>query len=477
MGEELLREIQNWKLEAKLEDSERYFFEVAEVDSIRSGHKSYVIGRKGTGKTAIGERFLVREHKDNAHSTKLSFKNFPFNELYNNKDTIFTRPNQFITIWKYIVYMTICRLTRDNPKVNYTARAYCEKLIPANDMTSIARLIPRWVGKDFELKIFGTEGKLSVDKKAVIDPANWGAKVDILERFILTEIDNSSYFVLFDELDEDYKDVIEKYQSNEYIDLITSLFKAVQDIRSVFKTKSHSIFPVVFIRNDIYELIQDSDKNKWNDLRVDLNWDEAKIKNLLAFRISRANNSSGSILAFTDAWNLLFRQGGVPVGDRQKERMEIFDYIARSTLLRPRDFVRYLQVAATAEVEKRQNLIAPITVRAVDKAFSNYLRDEFVDEIHAVLPDINAILDILSQLRKQTLSIDEFKRAYENKLAGGQLKLADADLVLRILFHFSIIGNVGNKVMFFRYLNRDATLNVSERIAIHRGLFKSLQII
>jgi hypothetical protein len=143
MGAELLREIQNWKLEAKLEDSERYFFEVAEVDSIRSGHKSYVIGRKGTGKTAIGERFLVREHKDNAHSTKLSFKNFPFNELYNNKDTIFTRPNQFITVWKYIIYMTICRLMRDNPKVNYSARAYCEKLIPANDVTSIARLIPR----------------------------------------------------------------------------------------------------------------------------------------------------------------------------------------------------------------------------------------------------------------------------------------------------------------------------------------------
>jgi len=100
-----------------------------------------------------------------------------------------------------------------------------------------------------------------------------------------------------------------------------------------------------------------------------------------------------------------------------------------------------------------------------------------VDEIHAVLPDINAILDTLSQLRKQTLSIDEFKRAFENKLARGQLKLADVDLVLRILFHFSIIGNVGNKVTFFRYLNRDATLNLSERIAIHRGLFKSLQII
>jgi hypothetical protein len=477
MGIELLQELQNWKLEAKLEDSERYFYEVAEVNSIRRGHKSFVIGRKGTGKTAIGERFLVKDRDDNAHSTKLSFKNFPFNELYNNKDTIYTRPNQFITIWKYIIYMSVCKLMRDNPKVNYTARAYCEKLIPTNDITSIARLIPRWVGKDFELKIFGSGRKVSVEKQAAVESTHWGSKVDILEKFILNEIDTSSYFVLFDELDEDYKDVLSRYQSNDYVDLITSLFKAVQDIRSIYRSNRQNIIPVIFIRNDIYELIQDSDKNKWSDLKVELNWDEAKIKNLLAFRISRAFNSAGAILPFTEAWDLIFRGGGVPVGHRQNRRKEIFQYIAGSTLLRPRDFVRYLQVAATAEIEKGHSVITPITVRTVDKAFSNYLRDEFVDEIHAVLPDINEILEILSQLRKQTMAINEFRLAYKDKLSGGQLKLADADLVLRILFHFSVIGNVGNKVTFFRYLNRDATLNFSERIAIHRGLYKSLQII
>jgi hypothetical protein len=477
MAFELLRELQNWKLEAKLEDSERYFFEVAEVDSVRRGSKSYVIGRKGTGKTAIGEKFLTQKKRSDSFSTRLSFKNFPFNELYRNKDLIFTRPNQFITIWKYIIYMSVCQLMRDNPRINYDARADLQKLLPSDDITNISRLIPRWVGRDFELKIFGSGGRIGVDKRSAVDATDWGAKVEILEKFISTQIDNASYFILFDELDEDYKDVIEKYQSHEYIDLITSLFKAVQDVRSIFKKDQRRIYPVIFIRDDIYELIQDSDKNKWNDLKVELNWDESKIRNLLAFRISRARDPSGEILRFDDAWHQVFERGLVPVGEGQRKGMSIFEYIARSTLLRPRDFVRYLQVAAAAEIEKGSNVVSPFTVRSVDKAFSNYLRNEFVDEIHAVLPDINVILDIFSQLRKQTLKISEFKNAYQRRVEQSNIKNKDSDLVLRILFHFSVIGNVGNNVIFFRYINREATLNLNEGITIHRGLFKSLQII
>lgn len=478
MIETLLGEFENWKLEAKLEDSERYFYEVAEVDAIKRGNKSYVIGRKGTGKTALGERFLTHRGAFPYLSAKVSFKNFPFNRLYSNKDKIFTRPNQFITIWKYIIYMSVCRLMRDNQRINYDARTYLQKLVPGDDTHNIARLIPRWVAKDFEIKIFGTGGKISNDKSVDTDAEDWSTKVEILERFILSEGDESSYFVLFDELDEDYKDVIDKYQSDEYIDLITSLFKAVQDVRSVFRSSRSKVLPVVFLRDDIYELLQDSDKNKWNDLKVELSWDEKKIQNLLAFRISRAIDPKGTIRSFGEAWSSAFDPGGVPFGHRQQSRMPVFQYIARSTLLRPRDFVRYIQVAAEEQLKnKPPRRISPDTVRVVDKAFSNYLRSEFVDEIHAILPDINEVLQILSQTRKQQLSRDEFIRVFNQKASEGKLKTTDPDFVLRILFHFSVIGNVGNKVSFYRYLNKEATFNFREPISVHRGLFKSLQII
>ena len=46
----ILEEIEDWKLEAKLESSERYFYHTRIVDRIAAGKKCFVIGRKGTGK-------------------------------------------------------------------------------------------------------------------------------------------------------------------------------------------------------------------------------------------------------------------------------------------------------------------------------------------------------------------------------------------------------------------------------------------
>ncbi|HWN09698.1 MAG TPA: hypothetical protein VNO50_10595 [Pyrinomonadaceae bacterium] len=52
---DLLRTIADWKLEAKLEDNDRYFFHTSDVDLLENGSRCYVIGRKATGKTAISE--------------------------------------------------------------------------------------------------------------------------------------------------------------------------------------------------------------------------------------------------------------------------------------------------------------------------------------------------------------------------------------------------------------------------------------
>ena len=89
---DLIKEIAtNWKLEAKSEDVERYFFHMNEVETILGGNKNYVIGGKGTGKTAISEFILNKGKNGNGvYCEKLSFKNFPFNDLYNLSNEKYT---------------------------------------------------------------------------------------------------------------------------------------------------------------------------------------------------------------------------------------------------------------------------------------------------------------------------------------------------------------------------------------------------
>lgn len=99
-----------------------------------------------------------------------------------------------------------------------------------------------------------------------------------------------------------------------------------------------------------------------------------------------------------------------------------FEFISGSTHLRPRDFIRYIQVCAEDTLTQGYKQIHPKTIKFVDKAFSNYLRDEIVDEIHALLPDINNILQIISQIRKQTFTVTEFKEVYRSYLDAGTIK-------------------------------------------------------
>lgn len=350
------------------------------------------------------------------------------------------------------------------------------RLYAPDPVSSLQKWIKKWTAKDFELKILGTGGKIGWQSNT--NEATWIERVDALEEVIARYADDSTYYVIFDELDEDYKNIMEANQNKNYTALLTGLFKAVQDVKAVFKNSKFKIYPIIFLRDDIYSLISDADKTKWDDFKIELDWDTQKIKRLLAFRISRAIDPQSKAMTFEKAWEHLFVKRPVMIGNRQKEEISIFEFITRNTQLRPRDYIKYLQACAEANDDKFHK-IHPTVVKTVGKQFSNYLKRELEDEIHGVIPNIAAVLDVISQIRKQTFSIKEFVAAYDNKFKNEEGKNMDADFILKILFLFSVIGNQPKQKnqTVFRYTNKEAELNYSEPLVVHRGLFKALQIL
>jgi hypothetical protein len=473
---DLVKEVANWKLEARNEDNDRYFFYVREVAVIESGDRCYVIGRKGSGKTAISE-YLARKEGFDVFSQKLTFKNFPFNILYQLTNDKFTMPNQYITLWKYLIYNTICKQMLKNESIDRDVRENLQSVYGDDDKT-LDQNVTSWTAKEFSLGFSWLGMKIQRDTKAPVSPAAWIETVTALEQLITKHIDNSQYFIIFDELDEDYRDIIDPSQYKQYTALITSLFKAVQDIKKIFSDKAKfKILPVIFLRDDIYEIIQDSDKNKWNDFKIELSWDKEKIQKLIAFRITRAINSNTSKqLSFDQAWEKLIGKSIMRIGTGGKNQIDSFEFITRSTYLRPRDLVKYLQASAELALNG-DGLIHSTTIKKVDTAFSNYLKAELIDELFAILPDITNILDTISQIGKWNFSFQEFDEAYQEQHKRNKMSSQDVGFVLQVLFLFSVIGNqLRHDYFLFRYQNREARLNFKARIVVHRGLFKSLQI-
>ncbi|TPL81208.1 hypothetical protein FJ941_16395 [Mesorhizobium sp. B2-3-13] len=469
----ILKEIKDWKLEAKLDDIKRYFFNIRQLDEIVSGDSCYIVGRKGTGKTALVQYIseLARPHK---FATKLSFKNFPFNELYKQENSQFTRPNQYITLWKLIIYSFVCRMMVADGSLDPLLRDRIRKAFPPVNSDSLNALIGRWVAGDVGISIFGTGFNFGnwFQKKNAYSLAD---KVENLEAFLEKNVGDSSYYVLFDELDEDYKNIFEVYKGSEYIDLLTSLFKAVQDVKSRFGHSTHGILPIIFLRDDIYDILQDADKNKWKDFEFDLEWNNSDIRQMLAYRLSKVIGQEET--DFEKIWYSIMSRDPVEYANGRKNAPS-FEYISRSTHGRPRDYIRYLQVCAEMQLDRGGGNIEADVIRDADKSYSNYLKDELLDEIHGLIPDINTIFSIISQIRKWILDVDEFRGAYRSHLKSGSVKTKDVNFVLQTLFYFSVIGNVARQgTHIFRHANPDAKLNFTEKIVVHRGLMKALQIL
>ena len=477
--EHALRNIaNNWQLDAVQEDIEKYFYITDEVGSIKSGRNCYVIGRKGTGKSAICQHIL-RLKTYNIFTESLSFKNFPFNELYAHQDTAYTNNNQYITFWTYLIYLYVCKMLSDNASISSDFCNAIKDIIPDLDPNKLPRTIKRWTSVEFGAQLAEKIGSLSLKFDATLQKTDkpWIERTNTLEDLIIRYCDNCEYYIVFDELDEDYC-VSSEEEKRSYINLLKGLFKAVQKVRSVFKARNLRIKPIIFLRDDIYAQISDSDKNKWSDFKLELSWTPEKLKHLLAYRISRENDQLG--IAFDNAWDSVFvhdlriRYGG-------KRMIPVFDFILNNTHLRPRDVISYLKCCCSIALQNNKSRVDWREVKAADREFSNYFKNELEDEITPLIPQINVIWKMITEMRKLIFSVKDFEETLEEY---QQQKMVDmhitASSILEILFNFSILGNqhkTQEKTFFFKYQQTNMTYNRHERLVVHRGLLKSLQLI
>lgn len=471
----LLKKLDNeWKLDAKEEDI-KYFYHTEETASVLSGEKYMIIGRKGEGKTAIAT-FIYKNIGAGAYADKLSFKNFPFNTIYNYSDNRYPNPSQYITFWKYLIYVSICKqMVRDN-NINSNIRDNLVKLFPTKRRAeNLKNLIPKITVKEFGFQVLSTGLNIATSREK--HELEWIDIVDILENVILENVTSTSkYYVIFDELDEEYKDFTSSEEEKDYFALVTGLFKAINETRNIFKDEGLLIYPIVFLRSDIFQRINYSDKNKWSDYLINLEWTPEKLRSLIKARINVLTGTRSK--DFLHAWKKIGINKKVEMGNKQNYRESPIDYILRSTHNRPRDIIKYLKEASKIAARKNYTLIGPKVIKEADAPFSEYMKQEISDEIYSVLPEYNEIFSILSIIRKQTFNPSEFVDVYQEKVRNQNLRNRGAEAVLNILFEFSIIGNVPSMDTrsIFKYENESARFNFKENIRVHRGLYKALQI-
>lgn len=471
----------NWDTEASNEDADKYFFNYTEVDTILTGKKCFVIGRKGTGKTAICHH-IEQINTYDSFTAKLSFKNFPFNLLYNCPDLNYQPKHRYITVWMELIYMNICKMFIKNESISQEIRDKLKTAFPhyiGGKLESEVKNLKNYdvhASLTFPLRAGGEVGVKVENSPAKTDtPFEWTDNVSILEDIIHQYCDESKYYLVFDELDEDYSDIYSDEYKDKYLPLLTGLLKAVQKIRAEFKDRS--IFPVVFLRDDIYKQIKDPDKTKWDSQLVHLKWDVEKLKSLLAYRISKDIGKERQ--PFNDAWNNIVSFYGrtIKYGNNKIQNISTADYMFMNTHLRPRDVVKYLICCSGHALENQRNYLNISDFKYANSAFSESLRGELEDELQAIIPNIEMLWRLLSDIRKQIFTYDEFKAHFlEYKSSFPEY---DEQSLLDVLFNFSIVGNqdrADKNKYYYKYQEMTRSFSKYLPIVIHKGLLKTLQI-
>lgn len=475
----------NWGSdEAKNDENLReYFFEFPRFNNLKNGTYRYVIGRKGTGKTAVIERIKQFAEDDPlAFYSMLSLRDFPIQDLRSLRDASYRDKAQFVPIWQFLIYIEICKLIlRDESISNIDTIKELKEFLDINNLlnslgfsetvknlkqtNSKLSILAKWIGAE----------KAKSDTKEQITSIHYNKIVKILEEKICTINTDCEFWIFIDELDEGYKTGDQNLRL-----LLLALLRAVEDTTLYLSKKLIKFRPLLVLRSDIFDSLEDNDLNKLDDYILRLKWTSEDtvstggvflLKEVISARIhnSLPNKNWDSIVQDKD-------------DNLPPKTSTTWKYIANRTFERPRDIIKFLKFCSEAFVydNKYHNKLTFNEVKNAENRYSDWLYKELRDEIQAHLPCWKEAFQCLTSIGK-----GRFPKSMLDELLEKNIEIKkwlnsnnkNTNDIIELLFDFGIVGNLDNKGRWlFKYKDEDLSWSEDMDLIIHFGLHRKLRI-
>ncbi|WP_129217773.1 P-loop ATPase, Sll1717 family [Lichenibacterium ramalinae] len=448
-----------------------YFLFTNAVESISKGKSFLVLGRKGTGKTAIVRHFT--ERSQGRFSKALNLRGYPWNVHAQIVDHGASDIEAYVASWKYIVAVEISALVLSHPSVslsidapllrtflidNYggTSPQLSDILRPKKLKLSKASFQPAIMGNQIggiELSRTGKDHQLGLELSALTN-----AIMACVQK-VIREAKISSLSLHFDELDQGLSRLDESRTK-----MLVGLILAVRELRIENKKSGSPIDLIVYLRSDIWEDMQFSDKNKISQgLSLSLEWNPESLLQLIEARI---HAKTGSTLGWHGLIDEVLMRGS----------QSKWNHILARTFLRPRDVIRFLNTALIT-AKKRDTNAEKFTNKDIVKSrdeYSSYLKSELDDEIRPHWPYWDEALQACSAISTLTFDVEQFEREYKRRKSPKNE--TDFREALAYLYRFSVLGyekrsGYGGRTWAFQYTDPEAGWdNAATQFKVHLGL-------
>jgi hypothetical protein len=447
-----------------------------------------VVGKKGSGKTAIFKKMLTHRAHD-YFCLGHTFSDYPWHHHDLQARVGIPDFDKFTHSWKYLILLSLSKIILnfdhsipfddDSMALTVKIESFVVDTYGTRDPDITQLFTP---SKTLKLKPhFELDWKIL---KAGVSPENVPMKElpvvvqelnsNLMQYTIRSLNPANNYFICFDQLDLGFDPT-----ANDYNNRLIGLLLAARDVNLAARAAGKNLFVVVFLRDDIYDTLHFEDKNKLTENFLSLiEWDTPRTDKTLRGLMEKRFRA---VLGNTPTWDDVFDETKEMPGHQTK-----YQHLLDRTYLRPRDIIKFTNsVLGQYKKRKSQDPSAADKFENIDlnqarTEYSTYLMNELDDEIHKHIPHYHEHVELLRTMGVWQFTPDEFVKLVNVEV--GRSQQSEARTALEELYNFSIIGfyrpggrGYGGSEYVFKYKEPKTRFDATAaRFRIHPGLIEVL---
>jgi len=382
--------------ENEFRDLSEYYLEIDAFKRVIRGEVRVVLGRKGSGKTALFSQARDKFRRDKKNVV-LDLKPEGYKLLKFKEDVLSllqegTLEHTLTAFWEYILLLEICyKLLEKDQKYhiyNHNLTEPYNKLkdlylndefIAEGDFSERMTKILDSISEKFKEQ-YGDEEGLRLSDYQITE---FLYKHDI--KILKKEIENyliykGDLWFFIDNLDKGWPT---NGINKEDMIIIRTLLEATRKLERSFSNKNTQCKTVIFLRNDVYELLIEETPDRGKEASVLLDWEDAdSLREMLRRRFIYNNVEEKA--DFYSIW--------MDIADGIVDGEESSQYLIDRCLMRPRALLDCLNICKGYAINRGHEKITQDDILDGIKVFSRGLIQEISLEIRDVCPTINDVL-------------------------------------------------------------------------------------
>lgn len=444
---------------------DKVFLKTSVYRRVEKADRELVIGRKGSGKSAICLMLKKALHNEGHFVITITPQSLSRHKMEKLRTDSINQSESFVLSWKYALLVKLSiELIKTLSNTKSVSFKWIRKFLRDNaeiEKSLLQRIIPFLGSTELKLSGFGVEGSV----RPTLNAAQQKDLADGIERFqdhvskVLAIAQDKKYFILIDRVDDIW------HQTEESKNLIVGLIKAIHELN----VSLHHCQFMVFLRDDIYSSLVFNDSDKFHGLEERLIWEENDLKHLIATR----GKFSASLPKddVDEIWEEIFDER--VMGD------DSFSYIVTRTFRRPRDIIQFCNNALTEAQNSGHHKILASDILKAEIQYSAWKLKDMVSEFVVQYPYLQDVLSMFQGF-KANFTRTEFEWRYQDTLEklknNVDLQAISSNQMLQILYATGFLGTRINDTSIFIFDNPNITLAQQAEIVIHPTFQSALNI-